>query len=331
MAGIQDLAQHGRGNDTMIAHVTPGEMMVPPEMMARHPALQKQLYQAYLDEGMDPRQFKVGSGITSLNPTTGRPEFGFFKKLIKAAAPVVGYMVAGPVGAAIGGGLAGASDGGGWKGGLKGAAIGYGAASLASGGAFGEGIAGASGTGSGASGWGGLGNIGGPMLMMTALGALAKEPDQPGGSTYKPNTDKGTPFKLDRPDLESGTGTHQSNAITDATAGYGTGYKDHKAVTMPYETTAYVESPTIKPTPLVIGNPNITPEELMEYYRPKAYKAQGGMINHGTTGTADDVPIMASKGEFVMTADAVRNAGQGDPRMGAKKLYDLMYSLEGAR
>ena len=377
MAGIQDLAQHGRGNDTMIAHVTPGEMMVPPEMMARHPALQKQLYQAYLDEGMDPRQFKVGSGITSLNPTTGRPEFGFFKKLIKAAAPVVGYMVAGPVGAAIGGGLAGASDGGGWKGGLKGAAIGYVGGSLASGGAFGEGIAGASGTGFGASGWGGLGNIGGsagnwgqtavrravggtdvytgkalagknlgvggawkhlgkkaigsPILMMTALGALAKEPDQPGGSTYKPNTDKGTPFKLDRPDLESGTGTHQSNAITSATAGYGTGYKDHDAVNMPYETTAYVETPVIRPAELVIGNPNITPEELMEYYRPKAYKAQGGMINHGTTGTADDVPIMASKGEFVMTADAVRNAGQGDPRMGAKKLYDLMYSLEGAR
>jgi hypothetical protein len=69
----------------------------------------------------------------------------------------------------------------------------------------------------------------------------------------------------------------------------------------------------------------------MEYYRPKAYKAQGGMINHGTTGTADDVPIMASRGEFVMTADAVRNAGQGDPRLGAKKLYNLMYNLEGAR
>ena len=62
MAGIQDLAQYGRGNDTMIAHVTPGEQMIPPEMMARHPGLQKELYQAYEAEGMDPRQFKVGSG-----------------------------------------------------------------------------------------------------------------------------------------------------------------------------------------------------------------------------------------------------------------------------
>jgi hypothetical protein len=370
MAGIQDLAQYGRGNDTMIAHVTPGEQMIPPEMMARHPDLQKHLYQAYMDEGMDPRQFKVGSGITSLNPTTGMPEYGFFKKLFKAAAPVVGYAMGGAAGAAIGGALAGASDGGGWKGALKGGAIGYVGGSLAAGGAFGDTIASNSGMGfGGATGTPGLGSFGtewsgtpgawgsngvsssierhggignawqnlgkkatsSPMLAMAALGALSEEPDNGGGSSYVPNDQPGDPFNIDRPDLESGTGVHQSNAITDATAGYGTGYKDHKAVNMPYNTTDYVESPVIRPAELVIGNPNLTPKELMEYYRPKAYKAQGGMINHGTTGTADDVPIMASRGEFVMTADAVRNAGQGDPRLGAKKLYNLMYNLEGAR
>ena len=366
MAGIQDLAQYGRGNDSEIAHVSPGEMMVPPEMMARHPGLQKELYQAYEAEGMDPRQFKVGSGITSLNPTTGMPEYGFFKKLFKAAAPVVGYALGGAAGAAIGGALAGASDGGGWKGALKGGAIGYVGGSLAQGGAFGDTIAKYGGEGIGSLGiegygtewsgsvgnWGsqgvsdaitrhgGIGNTwqnlgkkatSSPMLAMAALGAMSEEPDQPGGSNYVPNDQPGTPFNIDRPDLNSGTGVHQSNAITDATAGYGAGYKDHRAVNMPYNTTDYIESPVIRPAELVIGNPKISPEELMEYYKPKAYKAQGGMINHGTTGTADDVPIMASKGEFVMTADAVRNAGQGDPRLGAKKLYNLMYSLEGVR
>jgi hypothetical protein len=370
MAGIQDLAQYGRGNDSMIAHVTPGEQMIPPEMMARHPGLQKELYQAYEAEGMDPRQFKVGSGITSLNPTTGMPEYGFFKKLFKAAAPIVGYAMGGAAGAAIGGALAGASDGGGWKGALKGGAIGYVGGSLAAGGAFGNTIAsnagmgfgggtGVPGLGSYGTKWsGGIGNwgskgvessiarnggIGGawknlggkltssPMLAMTALGLLTEEPDSGAGAPPTPNNDPGKPFKIDRPDLVDGAGDYKSNAITSATAGYGTGYKDHKAVNMPYETTAYVESPVIRPTELVIGNPNITPEEIMKYYKPVAYAATGGMINHGTTGTADDVPIMASKGEFVMTADAVRNAGQGDPRMGAKKLYDLMYSLEGAR
>jgi hypothetical protein len=347
-----------------MAHVTPGEQMIPPEMMARHPGLQKELYQAYEAEGMDPRQFKVGSGITSLNPTTGMPEYGFFKKLFKAAAPIVGYALGGAAGAAIGGALAGASDGGGWKGALKGGALGYVGGSLASGGAFGETIAGYGGGGIGGVGafgndwagsvgnWGSKGvessiarhggiggawkNLGGkltssPMLAMTALGLLAEEPESGAGASSTPNNDPGEPFNIDRPDLVNGAGDYKSNAITSATAGYGTGYKDHKAVNMPYETTAYVESPVIKPTQLVIGNPNITPEEIMNYYKPVAYAATGGMINHGTTGTADDVPIMASKGEFVMTADAVRNAGQGDPRMGAKKLYDLMYSLEGAR
>ena len=362
MSGIQDLAQHGRGNDTMMAHVTPGEMMVPPEMMQRHPDLQKHLYQAYVDEGMDPRQFKVGSGITSLNPTTGKAEFGFFKKLFKAAAPVVGYALGGPMGAAIGGGLAGASDGGGWKGAAKGAAIGYVGGSLAAGGAFGDTVAGYSGGGIGSLGLAGNPNFGGSagswgtgkaagwldggtlgsklgsnqLMAISALGALTTEPEQPGGNSHVPNTDKGDPFNIDRSDLRDTDGEHQSNAITDDTVGYGDGYTRHAATTQPVLTSNYTESPLIKPAELLLTNPNLTPEELMEYYKPAVYTpvkyaATGGMINQGTTGKADDVPIMASKGEFVMTADAVKNAGHGDSRMGAKKLYDLMYTLEGAR
>jgi len=364
MSGIQELAQYGRGNDSMIAHVTPGEMMVPPEMMARHPQLQRHLYQAYLEEGMDPRQFKVGSGITSINPVTGMPEYGFFKKLFKVAAPVVGYAMGGPMGAAIGGGLAGYSDGGGWKGGVKGAALGYVGGSLAAGGAFGDTVSGWSGGGIG--GVGAFGNIGGsagtwgmdgvsgaitrhggvgnawknlggkitssPMAMLGVLGAISDEPKKPTGSSYKPNDDKGEPFDLDHPLEDSdSTTTAPSHAITASTPGYGTGYSDFKAVKQPYLETDYIPSKTIVPPAWVIGNPNVSDEEIMKWYKPVAWKASGGMINQGTTGTADDVPIMASKGEFVMTADAVRNAGNGDPRLGAKKLYNLMYALEGAR
>jgi len=362
MAGIQDLAQYGRGNDSMMAHVTPGEMMVPPEMMARHPDLQKKLYQAYIEEGFDPRQFKVGSGITSLNPVTGKPEYGFFKKLFKLAAPVIGYALGGPMGAAIGGGLSGAAGGGGIKGALKGAALGYVGGSLAAGGAFGETVSGWSGggisglglTGSktfgGAAGsWGsdavsrtvaskGVGGAwkhlakkvaNSPMAMMGLLNSVSTEPDAP-GSSYVPNTDKGEGFKIDYTDsgatTDAGTGKHK---VTSDTTGYGA-YANYDAPTLPVNVADYVASPLITPVPMVIGNPNLTEEELMAYYKPVTY-SHGGMIKHGTTGTADDVPIMASKGEFVMTADAVRNAGQGDPRLGAKKLYDLMYSLEGVR
>ena len=43
----------------------------------------------------------------------------------------------------------------------------------------------------------------------------------------------------------------------------------------------------------------------------------------------DDIPAMLSNNEFVFTADAVRAAGGGSVNKGAKKMYDLMKSLEG--
>jgi hypothetical protein len=39
---------------------------------------------------------------------------------------------------------------------------------------------------------------------------------------------------------------------------------------------------------------------------------------------------MLSDGEFVMTAQAVRGAGNGDRRQGVKRMYDVMRSFEGA-
>ena len=46
------------------------------------------------------------------------------------------------------------------------------------------------------------------------------------------------------------------------------------------------------------------------------------------TGTSDDIPAMLSDGEFVMTAKAVRGAGGGDRREGAKRMYQMMDNLE---
>jgi hypothetical protein len=37
---------------------------------------------------------------------------------------------------------------------------------------------------------------------------------------------------------------------------------------------------------------------------------------------------MLSDGEFVLTAKAVRGAGKGSRREGAKKLYRMMHALE---
>lgn len=54
-----------------------------------------------------------------------------------------------------------------------------------------------------------------------------------------------------------------------------------------------------------------------------------GPINGPGTGTSDSIPAMLSDGEFVFTAKAVRNAGGGSRRKGAKRMYALMKKLEG--
>ena len=55
---------------------------------------------------------------------------------------------------------------------------------------------------------------------------------------------------------------------------------------------------------------------------------QGGESIGPGTGTSDSIPAMLSDGEFVMTAKAVRGAGGGDRREGAKQMYQVMQNLE---
>tara|TARA_R100000353_G_scaffold138137_1_gene98190 strand:+ start:494 stop:1603 length:1110 start_codon:yes stop_codon:yes gene_type:complete len=56
-------------------------------------------------------------------------------------------------------------------------------------------------------------------------------------------------------------------------------------------------------------------------------KRIGEIVGPGT-GTSDDIPAMLSDGEFVMTAQAVRNAGGGSRKQGAKNMYKMMKNLE---
>jgi len=53
-----------------------------------------------------------------------------------------------------------------------------------------------------------------------------------------------------------------------------------------------------------------------------------GPINGPGTGTSDSIPAMLSDGEFVMTAKAVRGAGKGSRREGAKRMYQMMRKFE---
>ena len=53
-----------------------------------------------------------------------------------------------------------------------------------------------------------------------------------------------------------------------------------------------------------------------------------GPISGPGTGTSDSIPAMLSDGEFVMTAKAVRGAGGGSRREGARRMYQMMRKFE---
>ena len=58
------------------------------------------------------------------------------------------------------------------------------------------------------------------------------------------------------------------------------------------------------------------------------YPRRTGVIEGPGTETSDSIPAMLSDGEFVFTAKAVKNAGRGSRRDGAKRMYQLMHMLE---
>ena len=76
------------------------------------------------------------------------------------------------------------------------------------------------------------------------------------------------------------------------------------------------------PTPLLAARGGIA--QLAQ----NGYPRRTGQISGPGTEKSDSIPAMLSDGEFVMTAKAVRGAGSGSRRAGAKKMYDLMHQLE---
>jgi len=136
----------GRGGDTEMAHVTPGEIMIPPSVWEANPKLQESIRKAFLASGEDPAQFLAGSPLQKINPMTGKPEFfgGWIGKtinkvlrnpIVKAIAPVAAAFIPGVgplLATAIGAGI-GAYGGGGVTGAVTGGISGYGGSTLASG------------------------------------------------------------------------------------------------------------------------------------------------------------------------------------------------------
>jgi hypothetical protein len=61
---------------------------------------------------------------------------------------------------------------------------------------------------------------------------------------------------------------------------------------------------------------------------PSEFPRLTGGISGPGTGTSDDIPAMLSDGEFVMTAQAVRGAGNGSREDGIKNMYEMMRRFE---
>ena len=71
---LHPLAAAGRGGDTELAHVTPGEMVIPKAVLAQ-PGVQAMLSGAFAEAGRDPARFVVGARGNSRNPRTGMREY----------------------------------------------------------------------------------------------------------------------------------------------------------------------------------------------------------------------------------------------------------------
>jgi hypothetical protein len=88
----KELAQAGRGEDTHLAHLRAGEVVIPPEAFEDE-EFEGLIEKKFRELDIDPKRMVVGVGIASLNPITGLEEFGFFKKLAKSVKKVVKKVV----------------------------------------------------------------------------------------------------------------------------------------------------------------------------------------------------------------------------------------------
>ena len=78
----------GTGEDTQLAHLSPGEVVLPAEFMEDE-ELEGMIEKKFRESGIDPAQAVAGVGIASLNQMTGLEEFGFFKKIGKKLKKIV--------------------------------------------------------------------------------------------------------------------------------------------------------------------------------------------------------------------------------------------------
>lgn len=86
-----ELAALGRFGDSIVAHLTPGEIAVPPEVQS--PKVLATLKTAFKKEGAPLENFVAGSPQSSINPQTGMPEYNFLASILPMALGLAGSAV----------------------------------------------------------------------------------------------------------------------------------------------------------------------------------------------------------------------------------------------
>ena len=339
----------GRYEDTYIVHAAEGETVVPMEVLDRDPLLKKRLFQNMVEMGIEPGRYIVGNELNSKNPITGQPEF-FFKRIKKAladisgyAAPIIGAMY-GPAAGALAGGILGSfkrENPGDPTQGLQ-MALRGGGAGLATNLATGQPLMQMGGGLRGAYGIEGLD----PTEIGRAM--MGKEKGQ-GLDIFK--NEDGSLKIMDELGLSAGEKKRTEDAIEAKKSGlfgdmsltqiaklYGLGTLGLGLLIQATSSDEDVgdRRPAYQPTGKKYEgflNPRLdfsTDMPIVNYAEGGGVLdlQKGGESVGPGTGTSDSIPAMLSDGEFVMTAKAVRGAGGGDRREGARKMYEAMDRLE---
>ena len=348
---MQNMEQYGRNGDTMMGHLTPGETVVPQQVLQQNPQVARGLGRAFQDVGADPTRYVVGSGQNSINPMTGEPEF-FLDKILpfltKAASnPMVQGAVSNAalrgiqgksiglrdllLGGAVGGGLGAFSGGTTGMGGLDkllGLDIDKGTNVISK--IVGQG----SGSGATASGSMGDGLRGGVTDALQEAVVKSVSPKPSGykdgllgyGEFFGLDPTKGLGFLLNSKigeGLATGLGNQLLSSIFDKEEDPDSGDLANErfnrgAGQAPIR---FAERPR---------RDRSQDDTMMLNEGGPAYfpRRNGGIMPSEGSGTEDDVPAMLTAGEFVMTRDAVKGAGGGNLNSGINKMYGMMDNLE---